>query len=343
MAAMAHRRKHGHAAVNLAMAAAPPTPAVIHPARSRWTTLGRAAVLVWVGGGCAALFAGALLQVGPFAWAAAWQSRHWGFNSVVLSALPGFAVLAATVVLLQLLPRRPDWPFLCGAQDVLSPRRSLPLTPPPPDRMARVLLRCAQLGLALSVLFPVAGGAAYVLTVAIGNRGAGSPLPELTLAALTQAALPGYARLTGAVPHPEARWVHDYTVRQTRYHTVYWPLTDPGWRPGDPVGLLEENSSVVGDGPASAGLAEPGPIEGRLERGALAGWMRSELRRTGVAVVGDPVVLVRRDLHGVVPGADMIGAGMAVLLGAWLGLFSLGISLAWLHRRRKLLRAASQP
>ena len=55
-------------------------------------------------------------------------------------------------------------------------------------------------------------------------------------------------------------------------------------------------------------------------------------------MVDDPVVLLRRDLNGVAPGADQVGAVMAAILGVVFAVFSLGISLAWLRRRRKLLR-----
>lgn len=182
----------------------------------------------------------------------------------------------------------------------------------------------------------LAGGVGYALVVRIGSRGAGQPLPELTLRAATRpgATLPGYAKLVGAVARPEASWVHRHADRQTRYRDIYTPLTGPGWRPGDAVALLEEDRTVAGED-----TAPHGPLEGSMARGALPGWMLGELRRRGVAVVDDPVVLTRRDLGGVTPGADMIGAALAAVFGVVFATLFSGISLAWLHRRRKLLQS----
>ena len=143
------------------------------------------------------LLAAALLQAWLSGWAAAWQVRHWGHDSPVLSFLPGFAVLAAPVVVLQILPRRPDRPFLCGAQDALAPGRAGPVCPLPPERMARILLRGARGGLAAAALFALAGGLGFALVTRVDNRGAGAPLQELSFAA---APAPG----RGAAPGPPA-------------------------------------------------------------------------------------------------------------------------------------------
>ena len=341
---MTHRHKHGRPGSGPAASVPQAAEALATPSELRWRKRGRIAVGVWFLGGYLALVACALLQAGPFAWAAAWQSRHWGSDNFILSFLPGFAVLTLSFIPLRLLPKRPDRPFLYGVQEVLSERLGTRrVAPPSPDQLARTLLRFAKVGFVLSVLCPVAGGVACFLIIAIGNRGAGAPLPEVTLASMAQGALPDYARLTGAAAQPDASWVHDYALRQTRYHDVYLPLTNPGWHAGDKVTLLEEDRSVVDDDPPSPDLAKPGPIEGRLERGALPDWMVTEMRRTGVAVVDDPVVLVRSDLHGVVPGADMVMAVMSVVFGVTFGLFSLAISFAWRYRRRTLLRSMVSP
>ena len=305
--------------------------------------LGGLTVATWYLGGFVLLMVGALMQVGPFAWAAAWQVRHWGGDNVVLSFLPGFAVLASPVILLKLIPRRPGWPFLCGAQDALSPGRDIPVVPPSPERMARLLLRLARGGLVLSLLCLIAGIGGYFLVQDVGDRGAGAALPDLTLAAATASTLPSYARIIGVAVHPEASWVHDHTTRQTRYHDVYSPITGPNWHPGDAVALIEEDRSVVGDGPALPEVARMGPIEGSLQRGALPAWMVSELRRSGMATVDDPVVLVRSDLNGVTPGSDRVVAVLVAVLGGVFALFLLGVSLGWLYRRRKLLRHPGAP
>ncbi len=81
-----------------------------------------------------------------------------------------------------------------------------------------------------------------------------------------------------------------------------------------------------------------GPIEGALARGALPDWMVGELRRRGVAVTDDPVVLTRRRLDGVVPGADMVLAGLCAGFGVVFALVFLAALLSWLHQGRRLLR-----
>ncbi len=48
--------------------------------------MGSATLAVWYLGGFTLLFVGAFMQVGPFAWAAAWQVRHWGDRMQHLAA-----------------------------------------------------------------------------------------------------------------------------------------------------------------------------------------------------------------------------------------------------------------
>ncbi len=207
--------------------------------------------------------------------------------------------------------------------------------------MAWILLRFARGGLVAAGLFLLAGGLGFGLVMEIGSRGEGMPLPELTLAALAEPhpVLPAHARVAGATLRPEATWLYEYVIRRTLYRDAYIPLTGSGWQPGEPVAVLEEERTVAGeDAPPSAG-----PVEGGLARGGLPDWMMGELRRRGVAVVDDPVLLIRRDLGGVVPGADVVAAGPCVVLGVVLALLSLMLSLAWLHRRRRLLRDHATP
>ncbi len=335
-------RRKQQATRSRSVAAAPPIAATAHAAEPaatsrRWAGLGAASIVTWYLGGFVLLVAGALRQVGPFAWAAAWQARHWGWNGFILSFLPGFALLASPVVVIAFIPRRPDWPFLCGAQDAFAPPRGAAARPPSPERMAGILRRCVQGGLAMAVLFPLAGGVGYGLVLRIGDRGAGAPLPERTLAevAMPGAKLPDYARVVGAEPRPEMGWVHDEIDRRVHRRDVYTPLTPPGWHPGDPVAVLEESPTVVGDDPPDP--SPPGPLEGALTHG-VPGWMLAELRRRGAPVTDDPVLLVRRTLAGAVPGADTTAATVCLILGVGFGVFSLVASVAWHHRRRRLLR-----
>lgn len=315
-----------------AQAAPPP------PGGGRRAALGRAVIAVWYLGGFLLLLAGALLQVGPSAWMAAWEVRRGGHDNAVVSFLPGFLVLVASAFLPRLLPRAPDGSFLRGLQAGLSPDGPRPA--PSPERMARVLLLLARGALVASGLFFVAGGLGYELVTRIGDRGAGAPLPELTLSAVSTAGapLPAYARLTGTTPRPELTWLHDRSDRRITHRDAFTPLTAPGWHPGEPVVLLEEDRTVPGeDGPDA--VLPPGPVEGALARGTVPGWMLDEMRRRGVAVTDDPAVLVRLGLNGVVPGADAVGAVLCLVFGGTFAVVALGISFGYRHRRRRILRA----
>ncbi len=292
-------------------------------------------MLLWCLGGLGVLLAGTLLQVGPSGWASAWQVRHWGYDNPVLSFLPGFVVLAIPVVVLQVTSRRARPLPRGGARDGLDQAGPSTGGPPSPERMARVLLRLARGGLVAAPLFLLAGGIGFGLVVLVGSRGAGAPLPELTLIAVARAHgdLPGYARLVGAIPRPEAAWLHEHAIRRTLYRDTYTPLTGAGWTAGDPVVVLEKRSEVAGE--VTDALAPV--LEGGLARGVIPGWMLGELRRRGVAVTDDPVVLTRQALGGVVPGADLVVAGLCAGLGVMFALVSLVASLVWLRQRRRLL------
>ncbi len=301
---------------------------------------GRAAAAIWYLGGFVLLLAAALLQVGPSAWMAAWQVRHWGSDNPIVSFLPGFVVLAAPLLVLNLLPRQEESSFLCGMQDALAPNRSRPVQPPSPERTAHFLRFWARGALIAAGVFLLAGGLGYELITRIGNRGAGAPLPELTLAAVAAqgAALPPFARLVGVTPQLEFTWLHDHSERRIYHRDAFTPLTGPGWRFGDAVAVLEEDRTVLGDGGANAVLP-PGPVEGALVRGALPGWMLDELRRRGVAVTDDPVILIRQELGGMVPGADTVMAVLCLVFGGTFAVFAFGASFAYRYRRRRILQA----
>ena len=294
---------------------------------------------IWYLGGFLLLFVGALLQVGPSAWVAAWEVRHGGHDNAVVSFLPGFLVLVGSAFLPRLLPRAPEGSFLRGLQSGLSPDG--PVQAPTPERMARILLLLARGALVASGVFLLAGVLGYELVTRIGDRGAGAPLPELTPAAITAAAsasLPPYARLVGTIARPELTWLHDHSERRIYHRDAFTPLTAPGWRPGDPVAILEEDRTVPDeDGPDA--VLPPGAVEGALGRGTLPDWMLAEMRRRGVAVTADPAVLVRRKLDGVVPGADTIGAMLCLLFGSTFGLVAFAVSFGYRYRRRGILRA----
>ncbi len=299
---------------------------------------GQAVVAIWYLGGFLLLLVGALLQVGPSAWVAAWEVRHWGHDNAVVSFLPGFLVLVASAFLPRLLPRAPEGSFLRGTQNGLSPDG--PMQAPSPERMAHILVLLARGALVASGAFLLAGGVGYELVTRIGDRGAGAPLPEMTLSAVAAASapLPPYARLTGTTPRPELTWLHDHSERRTYHRDAFTPLTAPGWRPGDPVAMLEEDRTVLGeDGPDA--VLPPGPVEGALGRGTVPDWMLAEMRGRGVALTDDPAVLVRQKLDGVVPGADAIGGVLCLLFGGTFALVALAVSFGYRYRRQRILHA----
>ena len=295
-------------------------------------------IAIWYLGGFLLLFVGALIQVGPSAWMAAWEVRHWRGDNAIVSFLPGFLVLVASAFLPRLLPRAPEGSFLRGMQTGLSPDR--PMQAPSPERMARILLLLARGALVASGVFLLAGGLGYELVTRIGDCGAGAPLPDLTLSAVTAASakLPPYARLIGTTSRPELTWLHDHSERRSDHRDAFTPLTAPGWRPGDPVAILEEDRTVLGEDAPDAVLP-PGPVEGALERGTVPSWMLDEMRRRGIAITDDPVVLIRRKLDGVVPGVDTIGAVLCLLFGGAFAFVALAVFFGYRYRRARILRA----
>ena len=321
------RRRHHPAGSPPSPAPASATDAEPSPQAWGW---GQAVALVWYLGGFLALLVGAVMQVGPSAWAAAWQVRHLGSDSMTLGFVPGYALLLLPLVILRCLPRRPDRPFLCGLQDALWPKQPVHRTTLPREaelaRLRRV--RGVMVGLALACV--VAAAVPGWLSLRLGDQRPGTPLPVLTLAEATLpgAVLPGYARLVGALPRPEAAWSHDYTIRAARYQDTYTPLTAPDWRPGDPVAALQVDRRDL--------LGLPGPEEGALSRG-LPGWLMDVLRETGLPLVNAPLVLTRDTLHGTVPEPDGVGALVAAMFGGTTCLTFSAIAIGFHRAYRRLL------
>ena len=109
-----------------------------------------------------------------------------------------------------------------------------------------------------------------------------------------------------AVLRPDLAWEQEYTIRATRYRDTYTRLTTAGWRPGDPVAVLQMDRRSL------AGV--PGPAEGSFSRG-VPGWLVSAMRQSGMALTDDPLVLTRAVLNGVVPEPDGVGAVLSVAFG----------------------------
>lgn len=321
-------RRHHRAAPPSSLTPAPPASAEPSPRAWAW---GQAVALVWYLGGFAALMTAMVMQVGPSAWAAAWQVRHWGSDSTTLGFLPGFALLLLPLVILRCLPRRAERPFLCGLQDALWPKQPVRRTALPREAELARLRRTRGVMAGLAGACVAVAAVAGWMSLRPGDQRPGSPLPVLTLPELTRpgAVLPGYARVVGAVPRPEEAWAHDYTIRTALYRDTYIPLIAPDWRPGDLVAAVQVDRRDL--------LGVPGPAEGTLSRG-LPGWLLTAMREDGMKLVDAPVVLTRDTLHGTVPEPDGVGLVVAVLFGSTTGLTFGAIALGF-HRAYRRLQA----
>ena len=261
---------------------------------------------------------------------AAWQHRHLGSDSVTISFLPGFGLLLLPLFVARCLPRRADRPFLCGVQDTLWPStRPRSAARPHDEQLARLRrIRGIMAGLGLGCI--AAASILGALSLRPGDQRPGSPLPRLTMAELAapDIILPDYAHLLDAILQPDLAWEHEYTIRATRYHDTYAPLTMPGWRQGDPVTVLQMDRRGM------AGV--PGAAEGSLSHG-VPGWLVAAMRQNGMALADDPLVLTREALHGVVPEPEGVGVLLALVFGSATALTFGAIALGFHRAYRRLL------
>jgi|GEM_PF-3731799 len=311
----------------------PPPAAPLLPDDTRARNWGAAVAAVWYLGGFVLLIAGAVMQVGPYAWAQSWQVRHLGSDSATMSFLPGFGILLVPMLVLALLPRRPDWPFVNGAKDAFWPDRRASRPVVSTDILVRRMRRSWRVMLVLALACPLVGTVLGWMSLRPGEQAPGSALPTLTMAeaAARGATLPDYARLTGGTPQPDLAWEHDFSIRTTRYQDVYTPVTAPGWRHGDAVSVLQLESL--------ADFQQPGATEGELSRG-LPAWLITSMRAGGVPVADDPVVLKRKKLDGRVPEPDEVGAILAGIFSASAGLTFGGLAFGFHRAYRRLLQQA---
>ena len=287
----------------------PPTPSVAGTqADPAWAWWGQAVALIWHLDRFTALLVGAIMQVGPSAWVAAWQHRHLGSDSVTISFLPGLGLLLLPLLVARCLPRRTDRPFLCGVQNALWPRTRLRQTARPRDEQLARLRRTRSIMVALALGCVAAAAILGALSMRPGDQRPGSPLPRVTMAELAapDVILPDYAHLLNAVMQPDLAWEHDYTIRATRYRDTCTRLTTPSWRQGNPVAVLQMDRRSL--------ARVPGPAEGALSRG-VPGWLVTAMRPSGMALADDPLVLTREVLNGVFPEPDGVGVVLAVAFG----------------------------
>lgn len=309
----------------------PAAPVLLDDARARnW---GAAVAVTWYLGGFVLLIACAIMQAGPYAWAQSWQVRHLGADSAIMNFLPGFAILLLPMLVLALLPRRPDWPVVNGAKDAFWPDRRAPRPVVSTDTLLRRMQRLRRVMLVLALACPLVGALLGWMSLRPGEQTPGSALPTLTMAEAVApgATLPDYVRLTGGTPQPDLAWEHDYSIRTTRYQDIYTPVTAPGWRSGDAVSVLQLAKL--------ADLQQPGATEGELSRG-LPAWLIASMRTDGVPVIDDPVVLKRKKLEGRVPEPDDVDAILAGIFSASAGLTFGGLAFGFHRAYRRLLQQA---
>lgn len=311
----------------------PPPAAPVLPDDAQARNWGAAVAVTWYLGGFVLLMACAVMQVGPYAWAQSWQVRHLGADSAIMSFLPGFAILLLPMLILGLLPRRPDWPFVNGAKDAFWPDRRAPRPAVSTDILLRRMRRLRRIMLVLALACPLVGALLGWMSLRPGEQTPGSALPDLTMAEVIapSVTLPDYARLTGGTTQPDLAWEHDYSIRTTRYQDVYTPMTAPGWRPGDVVSVLQLETLAY--------FQQPGATEGELSRG-LPAWLIASMRTDGVPVADDPVVLKRKKLDGRVPEPDEVGAILAGIFSASAGLTFGGLAFGFHRAYRRLLQQA---
>ena len=309
-------------------------------ALARW---GAIAITLWYLGGFVLLMIGMVAGIGPTTAVQGWMTRHLGWDSPVTAFLPAFAVLALPLVLLQLVPRQTAHPFLRGAQDAFSRGRD-----PGADRGATDADVAARLRVRARVMLAIAAAAlmADIVAFAIVARrpaGAGQPLPRRSIAQLLAdpGPLPDHVRLVGLNPGTRPIWIRLWSIRQTAYEDIYFPLDDASSRSAAQVVGLASFVRGTDEEPHGRDLILDLPMDGSLTRTSLPAWQREEMARRGFAA-GDPVILFKQDrtLGGVQPGRDLIG-GIAVLAaGGCAALVALAMAVVCFVARGRLIRAS---
>jgi hypothetical protein len=294
-------------------------------------------ILVWFFVWMIVTCAGVLTHAGPFGWLASLELRLIGSDNPVLTAIPALILTLAPGLVAMCTRKDTSRPFLFGIQDSLDPQRRPVLVLPSRDlvRRYRTMWRAS---LVVCVLCFIAVGIG-VWKIEHSGSGPRIPLPALRYPQVASGnALPTAARIDGVVAYTQAAWIHNYSIRQTRYRSVYYPLAPAGWMSDQPVRLLELDSIIVGDDPAPYNAVNaPGPREGTLYK-LDDDWIAGELRRSGMKLANPVMVLERRQLHGLQPQPDAADAFSDFILpGIAIGFIA--ALMAWTSRRQVRLRA----
>jgi hypothetical protein len=294
-------------------------------------------MLVWILAWMIVMCAGVLTHVGPFGWLASLELRAIGSDDPVLTALPALILMLAPGLAAMCTRKDASRPFLFGIQDSLDPQRH-PILVLPPRNLVRRYRTIWRASLVVCVLCLIALGIG-VWKIEHTGSDPRIPLPILRYPQVASGnALPTAARIDGVVAHTQAAWIHNYSIRQTRYRSVYYPLAPAGWMSDQPVRLLELDSIIVGDDPAPYNAVNaPGPREGTLYK-LNDDWIAGELRRSGLKLSNPVMVLERRQLHGLQPQLDAVDAFADFILPAIIIGFVAAL-MAWASRRQLRLHA----
>jgi hypothetical protein len=267
---------------------------------------GAIATLLWLFGWIPVIGVGAMVKVGPFGWMATLEQDAIGTDSPFLTGLPLIVIWLGPGMVANMMRKDVSRPFLFGIQDALDARRKPVLVIGRRRDPKRYLRRTSRVSrtIAALCLVPIAIGAWKMAHVGSLPH---VPLPVLDYGRVVSGgALPGRARVTDAIAHPDLSWTHNYSIRQTRYRDVYYPLTSDRWAAGQPVHLIELDPTFPDDDPAPYNeVNAPGPREGKLHR-LDDSWTAAQLRSAGVPVADDAVVLEREQLGGFEPHADAV-------------------------------------
>jgi hypothetical protein len=265
--------------------------------------------------GFAYLVYGAATKSGPFEIVTGWQVRQFGSSNTFTAFLPGFFLLALSVLaLLKLLPAGPSvaGSIRAGVSAALSsPAKSLrfsALAAGLPQKRRPVAIRNLRF---ISLVFVAISTIICAMVEIIGAHGAGAAIPAYTPAQLAAAdpdTLPSYVRIVGTTPESNLAFGNRYTIRGRPYLDYYIPRVSAGWTPDKAVTIVEEDQSFPGELPSTEfgmlpeGSADP---EGTLVVNGLDSWMPERIAKTGWRPA-NPVFVITEDadLHGVVPGPD---------------------------------------
>ena len=203
------------------------------------------------------------------------------------------------------------------------------------DQPISLQRRSIRIEFAIASFFLVGGIVGAGLIHVIGDRGAGAPLPSYTLPALAGAdpdKVPGYIRLDGTVARPALAVVQDYTIKNTRYRDYYMPRTAPNWTDASVVSVVELDNTFPDDTPdLEFAFNPPGPVEGQLEPVVLPQDIAAQFAQQGLKTATPVYLLTRKQLGGVVPGADIISECLIAAVGIVMALMFGGIGLFQKH------------